>query len=485
MNVLTQDNINTWTSLPTTGAWVTNTTYTGLYRRVGDCLEGQIKISLSGAPTSANLTINLPNSYTIDTSKLVDTTSSNQQVGHCSIVDSGTATYQGVVLYDSSSTLLIAYSDDASAAVTRTTVTQLLPITFGASDSIIISFTVPITQFAGSQSSLVGFSGATNRNMGLITSYSPSVLNSIKSVNSSDYTILDNDCYDTIMVVAGAANRTVTLPLAANNSGRRITVTKVDTGSTYNVIIDGNGSETIDGNLTVTIRAGYRSVTVVSNGTSWFSTGISGDSLLPPIGSIMAWHGGYNTTSSNGGYTYQLGSANTIAAINTYIGECWRVCDGTALNDVNSPIFNGASRYLPNISDSRFVQGGTTVGGQAGSNTQSTTTNKNQWNSGQTSWGSHSHDDGTLYACLHMDYVANRYYNLAVTGVSGWNGNRLGDDATLISSSADSPHTEATQIGGDTGTTSLTATWNSGNANIDSWDNRPSYVNVVYIMRVK
>lgn len=66
---------------------------------------------------------------------------------------------------------------------------------------------------------------------------------------------------------AGAAV-TVTLPAASGNSGLQYVIKKI--GSTANVVIDGNGSETIDGATTATLTTQYEVMTVICNGTAWF-----------------------------------------------------------------------------------------------------------------------------------------------------------------------------------------------------------------------
>lgn len=87
-----------------------------------------------------------------------------------------------------------------------------------------------------------------------------------------------------------------------------------------------------------------------------------------PIGGIIPWTGGYFANSSNGTFTNVLG--NTIATANTYLNPLGLyVCDGTAINDSSSPIFNGASRFLPNLTDNRFLMGATTSGSVGGANT--------------------------------------------------------------------------------------------------------------------
>jgi len=89
-----------------------------------------------------------------------------------------------------------------------------------------------------------------------------------------------------------------------------------------------------------------------------------------PEGSIFPWVGGFFTNGSNAGYTFVLGSANTVAAANTFLNPLgFHVCDGAALNDSESTIFDGASRFLPNLTDERFLIGGTLVGSIGGTNT--------------------------------------------------------------------------------------------------------------------
>jgi hypothetical protein len=87
----------------------------------------------------------------------------------------------------------------------------------------------------------------------------------------SDYTILQTDglVYTTAFM---SAARTWTLPSAAlYGAGRQITI--ADWFGWVTVIatltIDGDGSETIDGALTYTLRHERSSVTLMSNGSSW------------------------------------------------------------------------------------------------------------------------------------------------------------------------------------------------------------------------
>ena len=76
---------------------------------------------------------------------------------------------------------------------------------------------------------------------------------------SKDYVLVDDD-------TAGGAV-TITLPPAIDNTDRVVVIKKL--GTTGNVIIDGNASETIDGATTQTITAQYDSYTILCDGTGW------------------------------------------------------------------------------------------------------------------------------------------------------------------------------------------------------------------------
>lgn len=100
---------------------------------------------------------------------------------------------------------------------------------------------------------------------------------------------------------------------------------------------------------------------------------LSGRGIIP-IGAILPYLGGYFTNGSNSGFTMVMATANTVVALNTLVNpDGFYVCDGAVLNDVDSPIFNGAGRYLPNITDDRFLMGDTLAGGIGGSSTMAHT----------------------------------------------------------------------------------------------------------------
>lgn len=79
------------------------------------------------------------------------------------------------------------------------------------------------------------------------------------TATASDYSILVNN--------SGAA--TITLPVASTAAGRVYNIKKIS-GVLNNVVIDPNGSETIDGALTRTLTMQYEAVIIQCDGTSWY-----------------------------------------------------------------------------------------------------------------------------------------------------------------------------------------------------------------------
>jgi hypothetical protein len=127
-----------------TGSWSTNTTYTGYWRRVGGDAEFKVKITLSGAPTSATLTVNLPTGMTFDTSRMPGTTTGavttmdGEGSGKCA----GTAS-KFYVTYSSTSAVQVNYQSSTAAAGTATDATH--PGTFANGDEIDLMFRGPIS----------------------------------------------------------------------------------------------------------------------------------------------------------------------------------------------------------------------------------------------------------------------------------------------------------------------------------------------------
>lgn len=124
-------------SFTPTGAFTTNTTYTGYKQRISDCYVVEVKLSFAGAPNVTTFAINIPDSLTMDTAKMItDTDGSIHGTAH--YVDAGTVSSISYGLqYNTTTSLHIGGTGgDWSWNV---------PITWANTDEMYIKFTVPIT----------------------------------------------------------------------------------------------------------------------------------------------------------------------------------------------------------------------------------------------------------------------------------------------------------------------------------------------------
>jgi len=126
------------------------------------------------------------------------------------------------------------------------------------------------------------------------------------NAKTSAYSVVNSDELITADATSGAF--TLTLPTAVGISGRRIIFKKIDS-SVNAVTLDGNGSETIDGDLTTGLNFQNQSSTIISNGANWIETGPSGKT------EIFSFTFGNSTsascTSSPCAYLDQIGSRVT------------------------------------------------------------------------------------------------------------------------------------------------------------------------------
>jgi hypothetical protein len=88
------------------------------------------------------------------------------------------------------------------------------------------------------------------------------------SVTSTSVTLTDSDWMVMVDDDTAGGTVTVTLPAVADSKGNIYHIKKL--GTTASVIIDGNGSETIDGATTQTITTQYVSIQVYCDGSEWF-----------------------------------------------------------------------------------------------------------------------------------------------------------------------------------------------------------------------
>lgn len=217
--------ITDWAAWTPTGSWSTNTTYTGLKRRVGDEYEYQVKVLTSGAPTSAALTINI--AETIDLNKLIQGGSAFENLGTGAANDSGTA-YTLIVAGSSANAVQVRYQSATTGASSQ--VTQASPFTFGASDYVTVYFRVPILGLSSSvqmsdqaDSRVVSFSafksgGNQNGSSGVISFTSAQDTHSAFNLAAGTFTVQVPGDYQFTAVNEWAATQTVGFGIFVNGT---------------------------------------------------------------------------------------------------------------------------------------------------------------------------------------------------------------------------------------------------------------------------
>lgn len=232
---------------------------------------------------------------------------------------------------------------------------------------------------------------------------------------------------------------------------------------------------------------------VTDDGTSWLK--LDGGRSGPPVGSVVAYFPGYFTNGTNGGYTSEyLGAAEINALINS---SDWYLCDGTAVNVPGSPFYDGPGRYLPNITDSRFMMGHSIAGQIGGNNSSAHTHTLYHYHSiSHTHNISHTHTTGSYTLTLanvpvhYHSYTKSttsqgatpsgtyyKYINAttANTGAAG-SGTAHNHGPTSNSSASNSGGASTSNSGGASSHTSSAASFT---------DNKPQFLSCHYIKRVK
>lgn len=206
--------VTAWESWTPTGAWSTNTTYTGFMRRVGDTLELQVEVETSGAPTSADLRVDMPSGLTIDESKFLNTGSS-QYLGRGAMLQNGVAVYPVEVVYGantSTSSFRVQYLDDNTDALrNQGDITQAAPFTFGSGDRVIFEAKVPIDGWdTGSTMSASETSGQTLKLRASMDADQTISTTSITAVTDLD--VIDHSTHGTSSSLYNTSTSTFTSP---------------------------------------------------------------------------------------------------------------------------------------------------------------------------------------------------------------------------------------------------------------------------------
>ena len=174
INEIIQDNLSEWESCTVTGNWTSGCTYAALCRQVGDHMQYQVYIDITGAivPAATGLNIALPAGDEIDTSKILPPSGGLSSLrispfGFGRSRDEGSATYLLEVGYSSTTAVSVACKAVSGTYATIGTLNDTTPFGYLPGDDIYVEFSVPLTRLSGSQDSLVGFNEASSTALGL------------------------------------------------------------------------------------------------------------------------------------------------------------------------------------------------------------------------------------------------------------------------------------------------------------------------------
>lgn len=143
--------ISDWISYTPTGSWVSNTTYAGKWRRVGDTAEYQIQVNTSGLPTNTQLSVNLASGHVIDTTKCLQASSTYVLNGRGGIFDTSAGAIFDCAAVTNGSNVVTFRAWSASGSYTQhVDVVQTTPMTWAAGDTMAVGFAVPITGWSSS-----------------------------------------------------------------------------------------------------------------------------------------------------------------------------------------------------------------------------------------------------------------------------------------------------------------------------------------------
>lgn len=123
-------------------SWVSNTTTTCKYRRIGDHVELEFNNALIGSPTAANLTFTYPTAFAIDSTKLTGGATSTFIDGECA----GNRAGAGVIMrpfYSTSTSTNILYLNSITTA-SGASVTASAPVTWASGDNVTCRIRYPV-----------------------------------------------------------------------------------------------------------------------------------------------------------------------------------------------------------------------------------------------------------------------------------------------------------------------------------------------------
>lgn len=187
--------------------------------------------------------------------------------------------------------------------------------------------------------------------------FQTNVTGGVTEVTVTSYTVLATDHTLTVDETAIGGNVTINLPAVATvGSGFELTVKK--TGSTFSTTIEGDGTETIDGELNQLLSNENAAITIVSNSTGWDITQGQGTGVASQLDYVQ-----FNTTPPTPVYTagrlhwddgeYTLAIDTGIDDVTIQVGQenVIRVRNSTGATIINGSVVRilGATGNRPNI----------------------------------------------------------------------------------------------------------------------------------------
>jgi len=164
-------------------------------------------------------------------------------------------------------------------------------------------------------------------------------------------TLLDN----IILVNASGGEVTIGLPTAIGSTGKPYLIKKTDS-SENKVIIDPNGSETIDGVLTVSLVSQYSFIQIISNGSNWVLVSGTGDFGVSQY-TFRAYGSGSDQSIASDTWTkvtvfntesydpYGMFASNTITipAAGKYLFICSLDCQYDIIGRIQATLYSGGN----------------------------------------------------------------------------------------------------------------------------------------------
>lgn len=220
-NIISTSVDTAWTSFTPTithgSGGMTYATSSGYWRRTGDSIEmvGQTTFSNTSA-AFGEYRINLPSGLTIDANKIPSTTSFVLPMGYGHIYDSGSRVQVGSVFYRTSTLLELRITQTESGTnpvnTSQNSITNTVPITFGASDTISWRIVAPISGWSTS-ATLYNAAVQNWKVDANISGANPSLGTS----SVSSYTGIENGSL-TLTNNSGSGNITAQIPCSSTNS---------------------------------------------------------------------------------------------------------------------------------------------------------------------------------------------------------------------------------------------------------------------------